>query len=158
MLQFVGPAHLGGRNVISTEVGAVVTGGYSQTLPSLVNLFNDAFSAGVNMMVIHGMQHSGDQPNTTWPGYTPFQYRFTEIWGSRQPAWTYMGEVLNYTARNQAVHQTGIAKRDLAFYHWNDPWAITTIQDGARLRQSGMLRMITSNLVLRLLKLFRFHI
>ncbi|CAG7560634.1 unnamed protein product [Fusarium equiseti] len=137
MLQFVGPAHLGGRNVISTEIGAVPAGGYSQTLPSLVNLFNDAFSAGVNMMMIHGMQHSGDQPNTTWPGYTPFQYRFTEIWGSRQPAWTYMGEVLNYTARNQAILQTGIAKRDLAVYYWKDPWAIGTVQDGAQLRQNG---------------------
>ncbi|SCO90267.1 uncharacterized protein FRV6_14395 [Fusarium oxysporum] len=138
MLQFVGPAHLGDRNVISTEVGAVASGAYSLTLPSLIRLFHDAFASGVNMMLIHGTPYSGDQINSTWPGYTPFQYRFTDPWGPRQPAWNHIAENLNYTGRNQFILQSGIAKRELAFYLCKDPWRISTAQDGGYLRQSGL--------------------
>ncbi|KAH6879846.1 hypothetical protein B0T10DRAFT_412921 [Thelonectria olida] len=138
MLQFVGPAHLGGRNMISTEVGAVPSGAYSLTLPSFIRLFHDAFAGGVNMMLMHGMPYSGDQLNSTWPGYTPFQYRFTDPWGPRQPAWNYIAESLNYTGRNQFILQSGVAKRELAFYLCKDPWRISTVQDGDYLRQSGL--------------------
>lgn len=139
MLQFVGPAHLAGQNIISTEIGAVPTGGYSQTVPSLVNLFHDAFAGGVNAMLIHGMPYGGEQPGSTWPGYTPFQFRFTELWGPRQPAWSYIAETMSYTARNQLILQSGVAKRDLVFYLYKDPYTITTIHDGTDLRESGML-------------------
>lgn len=115
-LHFVGAAHLSGRNVISTEVGAVASGSYTQTIPSLVALFKDSFAAGVNMMVIHGYPYSGEYINTTWPGYDPFVYAYTECWNERQPAWRHMNDSLAYAARNSLVLQTGVPRVDLAFY------------------------------------------
>ncbi len=140
MLQFVGPAHLGGRNIVSTEIGAVPTGGYSLTLPALNSLFSDAFASGVNMMLVHGMQYGGDLDDggiTTWPGFTPFQYRFSELWSPRQPAWEYMKEMMEYTARSQVVLQAGVAKRDVAFYLYKDPWTSAITFDGGDMRAEG---------------------
>lgn len=94
------------------------------------------------MMVMHGMPYSGDQRNSTWPGYTPFQYRFTDPWGPKQPAWNHIAESINYIGRNQFILQAGVAKRDLAFYLCKDPWRISTVQDGAYLRQGGMLKVL----------------
>lgn len=132
----MGAAHLGGRNVISTEVGAVQTGAYSQSVPSLVNLFRDAFAGGVNSMMLHGMQYGGEY-NATWPGYTPFQYVYSELWSPRQPAWTHMNQTMAYTARNQVVLQAGTVKRDVAFYLFKQPWSAGVFYDGADLRAEG---------------------
>ncbi|ENH75763.1 hypothetical protein FOC1_g10003928 [Fusarium oxysporum f. sp. cubense race 1] len=137
MYQFVGPAHLGRRNIISTEIGAVATGAYSQTIPSLVNLFHEAFAGGVNAMMIHGMTYTGEQVGSTWPGYTPFQYIYTELWSPKQPAWKYMSEVIDYTARNQFVLQQGVAKKDLVFYLYKDPYRMVDQYNGTDLRASG---------------------
>lgn len=84
--QFTGPAHLFGRNAISTEIGARRGGAYVQTVPILLNLIRDSFAAGVNTLVIHGMAYGGPYPGTTWPGYTTFDYEFSDMWGPRQPA------------------------------------------------------------------------
>ncbi|KAF5546128.1 hypothetical protein FPHYL_10569 [Fusarium phyllophilum] len=137
MSQFVGPAHLGRRNIISTEIGAVAQGAYSLTIPSLVNLFHDAFAGGVNAMMIHGMTYTGEQLGSTWPGYTPFQYIYTELWSPKQPAWNYMSEVIAYTARNQFVLQQGVAKKDLVFYLYKDPYGMVDQYNGMDLRSSG---------------------
>ncbi|KAF5536603.1 hypothetical protein FNAPI_11712 [Fusarium napiforme] len=137
MSQFVGPAHLGRRNIISTEIGAVAQGAYSLTIPSLVNLFHDAFAGGVNAMMIHGMTYGGEQLGSTWPGFTPFQYIYTELWSPKQPAWKYMHEVMNYTARNQFVLQQGVARKDLAFYLYKDPFGISDEYNGTDLRATG---------------------
>ncbi|TVY70495.1 hypothetical protein Focb16_v001974 [Fusarium oxysporum f. sp. cubense] len=137
MYQFVGPAHLGRRNIISTEIGAVATGAYSQTIPSLVNLFHEAFAGGVNAMMIHGMTYTGEQVGSTWPGYTPFQYIYTELWSPKQPAWKYMSEMIDYTARNQFVLQQGVAKKDLVFYLYKDPYRMVDQYNGTDLRASG---------------------
>ncbi|KAJ0154928.1 hypothetical protein HZ326_2761 [Fusarium oxysporum f. sp. albedinis] len=137
MSQFVGPAHLGRRNIISTEIGAVAQGAYSLTIPSLINLFHDAFAGGVNAMMIHGMTYTGEQVGSTWPGFTPFQYIYTELWSPKQPAWNYMSEMMNYTARNQFVLQQGVGKKDLAFYLYKDPYGISDMYNGTDLRASG---------------------
>ncbi|KAL6922539.1 hypothetical protein FSST1_006565 [Fusarium sambucinum] len=137
MSQFVGPAHLGRRNIISTEIGAVPSGAYSQTIPSLVNLFHEAFAGGVNSMMIHGMTYTGEQVGSTWPGYTPFQYIYTELWSPKQPAWKYMSEMMEYTARNQFVLQQGVAKKDLVFYLYKDPYGMKDQYNGTDLRANG---------------------
>ncbi|PNP85070.1 hypothetical protein FNYG_01595 [Fusarium nygamai] len=137
MSQFVGPAHLGRRNIISTEIGAVAGGAYSQTVPSLVNLFHQAFAAGVNAMMIHGMTYTGEQLGATWPGFTPFQYIYTELWSHKQPAWKYMSDMIAYTARNQFVLQQGVAKKDLVFYLYKDPYGMMDQYNGTDLRASG---------------------
>lgn len=120
--QFTGAAHLAGRRTISTEIGAVRTGAYTQTVPSLLRLFVDFFAAGVNQLVMHGFAYSGDYVNTTWPGYTPFQYDFTEAWNPRQPAWRHLNDTFLYAARNSMVLQQGTPKIDLAFYYNAFPW------------------------------------
>ncbi|UPK96040.1 hypothetical protein LCI18_006975 [Fusarium solani-melongenae] len=135
--QFVGAAHLSGRNIISTEVGAVPTGGYSLSVPSLINLFRDAFAGGVNAMVIHGMQYGGEYMNATWPGYTPFQYVYSELWSPRQPAWEFMNDTMAYTARNQLALQAGKPRMDIAFYLYKQPWSATVFYEGDDLRTQG---------------------
>ncbi|KAI8212848.1 hypothetical protein K4K52_006995 [Colletotrichum sp. SAR 10_76] len=77
--QFTGAAHLAGRNVISTELGAVLGSTYKQTIPKLKALLDGSFATGVNNIVLHGYAYSGPYPGTTWPGYTPFQYEYSDI-------------------------------------------------------------------------------
>jgi hypothetical protein len=66
--------------------------------------------------VYHAYPFSGSYPNTTWPGYTTFAYRFSNMHGPRQPTWEYYDDFMNWTARVQYVGQSGIPKIDLAFW------------------------------------------
>ncbi|KAK3684141.1 hypothetical protein B0T22DRAFT_383697 [Podospora appendiculata] len=138
-LQFTGPAHLSGRtNSISTEIGAERGGAYAETVPVLLKLFHDSFAAGVNTLVIHGFPYGGPYPGTTWPGYTPFQYEFSEMWGPRQPAWRHFNDTLLYAARNCEVLKTGVPRVDIAFYSWKQPFtAATVFPGGAELAAAG---------------------
>ncbi|KAL1895595.1 hypothetical protein Sste5346_005064 [Sporothrix stenoceras] len=122
-LQFTGAAHLSGRNTVSTEIGAQRIGAYAQTVPALLKLFRDSFAAGVNTLVIHGFPYSGTYPGTTWPGYTPFQFEFGEMWGPRQPAWRHLNDTLGFAARNTLALKTGVSRVDLAFYSWQVPFS-----------------------------------
>ncbi|CAK7214333.1 hypothetical protein SBRCBS47491_002105 [Sporothrix bragantina] len=121
--QFTGAAHLSGRNVVSTEIGAQRIGAYAQAVPALIKLFQDSFAAGVNILVIHGFPYSGTYPGTTWPGYTPFQYEFGEMWGPRQPAWRHINDTLRFAARNTLVLTTGVSRVDVAFLNWQVPFS-----------------------------------
>lgn len=120
--QFTGAAHLAGRQIISTEIGAVKAGAYTQTVPSLLHLFADSFATGVNQLIVHGFAYSGNYFNTTWPGYTPFQYSFTDAWNTRQPSWRHLNETFLYAARNSMILRQGTPKIDLAFYYNAVPW------------------------------------
>lgn len=120
--QFTGAAHLAGRNVISTEVGAVLGGAYKVRVPELKTLFDGSFTAGVNTMVIHGYAYGGEYVNTTWPGYTPFQYTYAEMWNFRQPAWQHLDDLMEYSARNSMVMRLGVPKVDIAFYYFEIPY------------------------------------
>ena len=135
--QFTGPAHLFNRNDISTEIGAQRGGAYAQTVPKLLNLFRDSFAAGVNTLVIHGFPYTGSYPGTTWPGYTPFQYEFCEMWGPRQPAWPHMNDTLLYAARNSEVLKAGVPRLDIAFYVWKQPWSARPVYQGDKLTAAG---------------------
>ncbi|KAK3356690.1 hypothetical protein B0T25DRAFT_451217 [Lasiosphaeria hispida] len=135
--QFTGPAHLFNVNVISTEIGAQRGGAYAQTVPTLLNLFRDSFAAGVNTLVVHGFAYNGVYPGTTWPGYTPFQYEFCEIWGPRQPAWRHFNDTMLFAARTSEVLRTGVPKVDLVFYAWKHPWTARAVYQGAELTAAG---------------------
>ncbi|KAK3314019.1 hypothetical protein B0H66DRAFT_630330 [Apodospora peruviana] len=128
--QFTGAAHLFNRNSISTEIGAKRGGAYVQSVPSLLSLFRDSFAAGVNTLVIHGMPYEGPYPGTTWPGYTPFDYEFADMWGPRQPAWRHLNDTMLYSARNSEVLKTGVPRIDLAFYAWKHPWSSGAVFKG----------------------------
>ena len=72
------------------------------------------------MFVLHGYPYSSSYPNTTWPGFTTFTYRFSNMHGPRQPAWEYYDDYMNWIARTQYVAQSGIPKVDLAFWLKSD--------------------------------------
>lgn len=114
--QFAGPANLAGKQIISSEAGAVGGLTYQQTIPTLLWDLKRSIAGGINQFVLHGYPFSGDYGNTTWPGFVTFNFLFSEMHGPRQPAWGFYGEWLNWTARTQFIAQTGIPKVDLVFW------------------------------------------
>lgn len=114
--QYAGPANLAGKRIISSELGAQRNEVYSQTLPELIWDTKRSIVGSVNQFVYHGFPFSGNYANTTWPGFTTFTYRFSNMHGPRQPAWEYYNDYMNWTARVQYVAQSGVPKIDLAFW------------------------------------------
>lgn len=53
--QYVGPANLAGKRVISSELGANILEAYGQTLPSLLWDVKRSIVGGVNNFIFHGM-------------------------------------------------------------------------------------------------------
>jgi hypothetical protein len=114
--QFAGPANLAGKRIISSESGAVFGQAYQQKIPEILSYFKTSFAGSVNQFVIHGYPYSGTYGNTTWPGFTTFDYTVSEMHGRHQPGWEFYSDWLNWTSRTQWVAQTGIPKIDLVFY------------------------------------------
>lgn len=116
--QYSGPAHLAGRRILSTELGAVLGGAYMTTFPQQLGFVKRSFSGGHNMVVLHGATYSHQYPNTTWPGFTSFQYLFSEQHSRHQPAWPQgYKSLLDFIGRTQYILQTGTPKIDLLFYN-----------------------------------------
>ncbi|OQE77529.1 hypothetical protein PENNAL_c0060G11756 [Penicillium nalgiovense] len=114
--QFAGAAYLAGRKVVSNEMGAVGTRAYSLTIPELLQRVNKAFAGGVNRVMLHGQPYSGDYYGTTWPGSTPFQYLFADMYSPKQPSWMHgFDEAMSYISRTQFILRQGIPKFDVAF-------------------------------------------
>ncbi|KAL9108497.1 MAG: hypothetical protein Q9227_006712 [Pyrenula ochraceoflavens] len=100
--QFTGPANLAGKRVISTECGANRGEVYQQTIPELLWDVKRSIA--------------GSYGNTTWPGFTTFNYQYSEMHGPRQPDWEFISDAMNFTARLSYIFQSGVPKIDLAFY------------------------------------------
>jgi hypothetical protein len=135
--QFTGPAHLHGNNIISSELGAVLTPSYSLTVPELLYHIKRSWAGGINQMVIHGGAYSGDYPNTTWPGYQAFGFRYTENWSGLQPCWQHMSDYLDYVGRTQYVLRQGVPKVDLALYLYEGPYEPSVQFQSAALQDQG---------------------
>ena len=120
--QFSGPANLAGKRVISSELGAQPDQVYSQTMPELIWDTKRSVAGGINQFVYHGYPFTGNYPNTTWPGYTTFTYRFSSMHGPRQPAWEHYKDFMDWTARVQWIAQSGVPKIDLAFWLKKDQY------------------------------------
>jgi len=88
-------------------------------------------------MVIHGFAYTGEYPETTWPGYTAFFYRYTEQWNDKQPAWRHLKDTMDYTARCQLILQTGVPRVDLALYLFEDPWTARDVYVAENLKTYG---------------------
>lgn len=114
--QLSGSANLAGKRIVSSELGAQRNEAYSQTLPELIWDVKRSVIGSINQMVYHAYPFSGTYPNTTWPGFTTFSYRFSNMHGPRQPTWEYYDDFMNWTARTQYIAQSGIPKIDLAFW------------------------------------------
>ncbi|KAH1656554.1 hypothetical protein KXV37_003136 [Aspergillus fumigatus] len=135
--QFSGPAHLSNRNVVSNEMGAVFKPAYMLTIPELLYSIKRAWSGGVNMVVLHGYTYSGNYPNTTWPGYTAFNFEVSEMWNQFQPAWIHMKDYLDYISRNKYVLQQGRPQVDLALYLYETPWSAVDLLHSNNITAAG---------------------
>ena len=136
--QFSGPANLAGKRVISSELGAQRDEVYSQTMPELIWDTKRSVAGGINQFVYHGYPFTGNYPNTTWPGYTTFTYRFSNMHGPRQPGWEHYSDYMDWTARTQWVAQSGIPKIDLAFWLKRDEYfSVPSVYGPNDLAQAG---------------------
>jgi hypothetical protein len=122
--QLAGPAHLVGRNVISSEMGAVSGPAFNLTIPQFLYHGKAGLAGGITQQVLHGSPYSGNYPNTTWPGYTTFYYQYSEMWTPNLPTYGsgHLKDTLDWFGRNQWVLQQGVAKMDLAVYYYAAPW------------------------------------
>lgn len=123
--QLSGPAHISGRNVVSSEMGAVSGPAFNLTIPQFLYHGKVGFAGGITQQVLHGAPYSGNYPNTTWPGYTTFYYLYSEMWTPNLPTYGsgHLKDTLDYFGRNQWVLQRGVPKVDLAVYYYAAPWA-----------------------------------
>jgi hypothetical protein len=113
-----GGRDLGGKRILSSEVGAYPGAAYGVTWERILQTLGSEYAAGVNQAVLHGFSYA-DAPGASWPGFaafTPFDGRpgFAESWGPRQPTWQHAPDVSAYLARNQMVLQTGTPQVDVA--------------------------------------------
>ncbi|KAL2861838.1 hypothetical protein BJX68DRAFT_273929 [Aspergillus pseudodeflectus] len=126
--RFVGPAHLGGKKVISNELGALPMMAYQYPIPRMIFSMNRGFVAGINQYVLHGGQYTGNYYRTTWPGHTAFAYLFSEPWSEKQPCWRHgFQDVMDYAARVSHSLRQGVANVDVARYSKE---SVTNIQSG----------------------------
>lgn len=114
--QYSGPAYLAGHKIVSSECGAVRGEGFSQTLPELLWHVKRSYAGGINQFVFHGFPYSGQYGNTTWPGFTTFNYQYSDMHGPYQPAWQFYKEYMDFVGRNNFVLQSGVPRIDVAFW------------------------------------------
>ncbi|KAJ5820046.1 hypothetical protein N7474_005637 [Penicillium riverlandense] len=115
--QYTGPANLAQKRLVSTEEGAIHEEAYQQTIPEWLWDAKRTIAGSVTQFIIHGYPYSGEYGNTTWPGWSTFDYAYSEMHGPRQPAWEfYKDTFLDFLARHSFIFQSGIPKRDVAFY------------------------------------------
>lgn len=116
--QVTGIAALAGKNIVSNEMGAKFLKSYRYTFQELLHSIHRALAGGVNRFVLHGMPYGGSYYNTTWPGYTAFQFFFSEMYTPRQPSWNSgFADVMKYVSRTVAIQQKGVRRIDVAVYH-----------------------------------------
>ncbi|KAL9109497.1 MAG: hypothetical protein Q9227_005832 [Pyrenula ochraceoflavens] len=114
--QYAGPANFAGRQIVSSECGAVRGEAYIQSLPELLWHVKRSFAGSINQFVFHGFPYSGDYGNTTWPVFTTFDYQYSAMHGPHEPAWDFYKDQVDFVARNNFIWQTGVAKMDIAFW------------------------------------------
>ncbi|KFY79959.1 hypothetical protein V499_01108 [Pseudogymnoascus sp. VKM F-103] len=123
---FSGPANLGGKRVISNEMGAVRDKAYQYLLSELLWSVNRALAGGVNQFVLHGT-------NIYWRLLRNHMARlhsflisiFRVILQETAILSDGFSEVLNYIARAQYTQQIGTPKRDVATYHKDSATDVT---------------------------------
>ncbi|KAK5108481.1 hypothetical protein LTR62_008299 [Meristemomyces frigidus] len=114
--QYVGPAHLAQRRIVSSECGAVRGEGYVQTLPELLWKVKRAYAGGLNQLVFHGYPYSGQYGNTTWPVFTTFNYQYSSMHGPHEPAWEDYHDQMAFVSRSNWVMQSGVPQVDIAIW------------------------------------------
>lgn len=111
-----GGAIFGRKQIFSSELGAHRHFSYASTWPLILNDCAINYVGGVNRIVTHGFPYSGYRPDAVWPGLTTFEWKYSEMWGPRQPSWKYVRESGDWTARTQLILQTGVPRFDIGIY------------------------------------------
>lgn len=147
--EYSGPATLSDRRIVSNEMGAEQLKAYNYPISRLLYSINRAFAGGINRMVLHGQSYTGKWFATTWPGYTAFQYVFSELWSDKQPSWqTGFPDILQYITRAQSILQSGVERIDIAIYNKYSvtpvPSITTRVYKGLDLAAAGAF-VISSN-------------
>jgi len=62
---YAGPATLSGKNVISSECGAVHDEVFAQPLPELLWHVKRSYAGSINQFVLHGFPYSGNVSSTS---------------------------------------------------------------------------------------------
>ena len=139
--QYSGPANLAGKRVVSSELGAERSQAYQETISEIIWNVKRSVVGSINQFVFHGLAYSGVYPGCTWPGFTTFAFRFSEMHGPHQPAWDYYSDFLNWTARMQWIAQSGVPQFDIALWLKNETWdSIETKYVPTDLVDAGMER------------------
>ncbi|MFT4082604.1 MAG: glycosyl hydrolase [Nocardioides sp.] len=115
---------LGGRTIMSNELGAFMNKAYAVTYADLVATANFDCAVGVNQQVVHGLPYA-TAPDAQWPGFHAFSplggetstFNFAEAWGPRQPQWELSAAPSAAMATTNHLLQTGVNRVDLAVYH-----------------------------------------
>lgn len=111
-----GGAMMGQKQIFSSELGAHRYFSYAVTWPIILNDCKINYAGGVNRIVSHGFPYSGLRPQVEWPGLTTFEWLYSEMWGPRQPSWSYVKEMGDWIARTQLILQTGVPRIDIGIY------------------------------------------
>lgn len=61
--QYVGPAHISGKRVISNEMGAVLLKAYQIPLPELLGLVKRAWAAVSDVLLVHAKSEDKRSPD-----------------------------------------------------------------------------------------------
>ena len=124
----LGSANMYGR-IFSSETGAVEGKNYYYSMDEWTQLCYLQFAGGVNRTVFHGYSAiEGSVEDTYWPGHEGMYARFSERWGSRQPAslhypaWTEMlGRNQKALRQGRAVRDIAVLRTDYAFINYGQP-------------------------------------
>lgn len=104
-----------GRDVISTECCALL-GSTSVARQKLLAHVNQQFSVGVNQIVWHGWADQSPGAATTWPGFAPFSFIASDLYGPQNPTFADDRAINTYVGRMQTVLRRGTLRNDIAVY------------------------------------------
>lgn len=107
-------AQTGGQRV-STECCALY-GTFAVPRQTLLAHVNQQFSVGVNQIVWHGWADQSPGAANSWPGFSPFGFLISDVYGPQNPTFAEDKKVNDYVGRMQTVLRRGNLRNDVAIY------------------------------------------
>lgn len=114
--QTVSGSHQAGVNMVTTELGAHISGPVKQLyLTDYAALMAKEWAVGVSRPILHGYSYS--PPGSAWPGRDSWLGAVSESWNHRTfPEWRHMPALADFFARGSYVLEQGTAVADVAIY------------------------------------------
>lgn len=102
-----GGAHMGLKNGITNEVGAIADKGYRLTWGEMLFWINKNISHGANQMIFHGYHYDGELNTAFPPGLSSY-------WTRRQAYWRHINDLSDYLTGVQTLLHWGKPRQDVA--------------------------------------------